>query len=100
MTPVGEETQFACGVVHAQHGPEAARELGPELAVLLLLLGLEPGLALVVGELGLALEGLVRAEFLLFAGGGILADGLVDGFVKLLKTVCFNIGIDVDICIY
>ena len=51
------------------------------------LLGLDASLALLEGELGLALVGLVGAEVLLGAGAGILPDGLVDRLVELLEAV-------------
>lgn len=60
-----------------------------------MLLGLDASLALVVRELGGALEGLVGGEILLLTGGRILTDLLVDGFVKFLKTIAFDLGIDV-----
>jgi len=59
------------------------------------LLLLDTSLALVEGELGRALEGLIGGEVLLLAGGRILTDSLVDGFVKLLKTISLDIGINV-----
>mmetsp|Transcript_9683 Transcript_9683/g.23693 ORF Transcript_9683/g.23693 Transcript_9683/m.23693 type:complete len:317 (+) Transcript_9683:1327-2277(+) len=65
-----------------------------EFVSLGLLLGLDSGLALVVGQLGLALEGLIGREFLLLAGGGILADLFVDGLVELLEPIAFDIVFD------
>lgn len=66
-----------------------------EFVSLSLLLGLDGSLALVVRELGLALERLVGGELFLLGGGGILSDLFVDFFVELLEAVSLDIGFDV-----
>jgi len=69
--------------------------IGLKLSNFGILLGLDASLALVEGELGLALVGLVGGKVLLGAGAGILADGLVDGLVELLQAVGFDALLDV-----